>query len=258
MLPVDGRYVVDVNDVFFAESGAYRIAAHTVAPTALDPEAPLGAVLMLDGPAADVWSFDGTAGQVVDVAVTADTFEARYRLFSPGGEVIRAGYDRATVPLPEDGRYLLGVMVGGTFGMDDTDGAYEVSVRRAPVRPLAVDAPVTGADGWRRAGDGQAAGDGQDGYRFLHRRAEDRDRLPPFATIPMKMRDCSSSAGGGAVPRPGTGALRLLDEAEHHVVRDRAAFGCRAAVTVSRRTCHGAAGLLPRAAASGGWASCDR
>ena len=145
LLPADGRYLVAVNDVFLYESGTYRLTAHAVTPTPLDTTAPGEGVLTVDGPAAEVWSFDAAAGQVANVVVTSDTFEPRYCLISPAGDVILAGSRRATVPLPVDGRYLLGVMVGGTFGLAATEGgAYEVSAQEAPVTPMAADTAGTG------------------------------------------------------------------------------------------------------------------
>ena len=145
-LPVDGRYLVEVSDALLYASGTYRITADTVTPVPLGEIEP-GGVLRVDGPSGDVWSFDATAGQVVDVnvAVTADAFSGRYHLIAPTGEVIRTGArSQRTIPLPVDGRYLV--------SMDDGTRAdvSEISVRPVPVAPMA-DVPGTGFLG---AGDG--------------------------------------------------------------------------------------------------------
>ena len=151
-LPVDGRYLVEVSDAFLSASGTYRITADTVTPAPLGEIELGGAVLRVDRPAEDVWSFGATAGQVVevDVAVTADAFSAHYHLISPTGKVVRTGRRRQTIPLPLDGRYLL--------SMDDGVRAdvSEVSVRPVPVTPL-VDMPGVGVLG---------AGDGADVWGF--------------------------------------------------------------------------------------------
>ena len=101
-------------------------------------------MLRVDGPIVDVWSFDATAGQVVEVAVTADTFATRHHLIAPTGNVIRTGSGRETILLPVDGRYLLSLA-------DTRADAYEISMRPALVAPL-VDEPGVGI-----LGDGDGA-----------------------------------------------------------------------------------------------------
>ena len=141
-LPVDGRYLVDVHDAFLFESGPYEIAVHTVTPTPLEMNADVEGVLAVEGPGADVWSFDGAAGQAMEVLLTADAFHADYHVISPGGEVL--GFYPRTYPLAAGGRYLLGVVNGGDLGLRGPGGRYAVSLRPMPVLPLAVDEPVVG------------------------------------------------------------------------------------------------------------------
>ena len=131
-LPVDGRYLVEVSDAFLNGSETYRLTADTVTPVPLGKIEPGGAVLGVDEPIADVWSFDATAGQVVevDVAVTADMFSGHYHLISPAGKVIRTSRGRQTIPLSLDGRYLLSMADGTRAEVS------EVSVRLVPVAPL--------------------------------------------------------------------------------------------------------------------------
>ena len=146
-LPVDGRYLVEVSDAFLSNSGTYRLTAHAVVPVPLGEIELGGGVLSVDEPVGDVWSFDAAAGQVVlvDVAVTADAFSARYHLISPTGKVIRTGRGRETMPLPVDGRYLLNMEDGVRAEVSG------VSVRPVPVTPL-VDMPGVGV--LRGGGDG--------------------------------------------------------------------------------------------------------
>ena len=146
-LPVDGRYLVEVSDAFLNGSETYRLTADTVTPVPLGEIEPGGGVLRVDEPVADVWSFDATAGQVVEVnvAVTADTFAGHYHLISPTGKVIRTRSNRATIPLPVDGRYLVSMADGTRADVS------EVSVRPVPVVPLA-DVPGVGV-----LGDGDGA-----------------------------------------------------------------------------------------------------
>ena len=141
-LPVDGLYLVEVSDAFLSASGTYRITADTVTPAPLGEIEPGGAVLRVDRPVEDVWSFGATAGQVVevDVAVTADAFSGHYHLISPTGKVIRTSRRRQTIPLPLDGRYLLSMTDGVRADVS------EVSVRPVPVTPLA-DMPGVGVLG---------------------------------------------------------------------------------------------------------------
>ena len=151
-LPVDGRYLVEVSDAFLSASGTYRLAGHAVMPVPLGEIELGGGVLSVDEPVGDVWSFDAAAGQVVvvDVAVTADAFSARYHLISPTGKVIRTGSGRETIPLPVDGRYLLSMEDGVRAEVSG------VSVRPVPVT-LLVDMPGIGVLG---------AGDGADVWGF--------------------------------------------------------------------------------------------
>ena len=138
-LPADGRYRVQVRAWLGGAGGAYEVAVRVVAapPTTVDspPELLLYARGSLDGVGAGDWSFEGRAGQTVEVTAASNSFDTVVELRDPTGEYMASNDDdggdtnsRLVASLPVDGRYTVQVRA---WGLDGTGGAYEVSVRVA-------------------------------------------------------------------------------------------------------------------------------
>ena len=142
-LPATGRYTVGVRAVY-GGAGPYRLAVATVGETRLTVGTPVTGVLD-DRAAVGRWTFDGTAGDAVSVAVAAEAFDPTVELRLPNGEraaISRSlGNESLTTTLPVTGRYEVRVRPssGGT-------GAYQLAVRTVGEgeASLAVDTPVTG------------------------------------------------------------------------------------------------------------------
>ena len=141
-LPLDGRYLVRV-----AASGPYQVAVSRVSVRPLEVGGAAEAGEAGDGGRGDYWSFEGTVGQVVRVAVGSDFFDTVVSVLSPGGEVVTRDDDGgfgtdslldATLPL--DGRYSVRIATRSGVG-----GPYQVAVSGVSVRALQVDTePVSG------------------------------------------------------------------------------------------------------------------
>ena len=139
VLPVDGRYLVEVSDAFLYGSGTYRLTAETVTPVPLGEIEPGGGVLREDAPTGDVWSFEAAAGQFVevDVATGRDVLRESYHLISPTGNVVGRGRRHGVFPVSVDGRYLL------SLDIEPEGEVNEVSVRPVSAVPLG-DGPGVG------------------------------------------------------------------------------------------------------------------
>ena len=148
-LPVDGRYFVEVGGLE-NEPETYRLTLRTGSGAAgrLELDRPATSVLDGAGLGLDVWEFDGTAGQVVTVGASSDTFDPRLEILSPSSDLLAVDERRdpmspRAVLLPDSGRYRLRISAyeGGS-------GAYEVAVRSMDVslRPLEMNIPGAGVD----------------------------------------------------------------------------------------------------------------
>ena len=142
VLPVDGRYLVEVSDAFLYGSGTYRLTAETVTPVPLGEIEPGGGVLREDAPTGDVWSFEAAAEQLVevDVVATRDVFRWSYHLISPTGNVVGGGSRPRVFPVLVDGRYLV------SLDLEPEGEVHEVSVRPVSAVPLG-DGPGAGVLG---------------------------------------------------------------------------------------------------------------
>ena len=124
-LPGSGRYRVDVRTV--GGVGDYALVVRTVRDLSLATPAngDLNVdVLGADGVDTEVWTFDGTAGQVVAVEAAMDDYLPVVRLRSPiGGEQISIGYGgRLAAVLPQSGEYRIDVVAYES-------GSYEIEMR---------------------------------------------------------------------------------------------------------------------------------
>ena len=151
-LPVDGRYLLSMEDGVRAEVSAVSVRPVPVTPLVDMP----GVGVLGAGDGADVWGFDGVAGQVVSVRVAREEASHLEReIISPTGEVLarRDGEEKAphmVVALPVDGRYLVSLS-----SLSRESVPYELAVRvlRATT-PLEWDRPVAGFF----SGDGPSIG----------------------------------------------------------------------------------------------------
>ena len=115
-----------------------------VTPLALD--APASGELREDGAVGEDWTFDGAAGQVVNVTATSDAFDTVVRLLSPDGEELAVDDDGGpgsnsslAVVLPRAGRYRVRVTA-----FDRETGSYAVAVSTTRVTPLEMGIPENG------------------------------------------------------------------------------------------------------------------
>src|SRR5206468_12470148 len=100
--------------------------------------------------AADYWTVEGTAGQVVRVEGSSERFDTELELFGPQGDLVARDDDggsgrdaRLTALLTERGRYLVRVHAHGDGG----SGPYAPRREPDPARPLTLGAGGEGAVG---------------------------------------------------------------------------------------------------------------
>ncbi len=144
-LPVTGRYEVWVRTVD-GRTGAYRLAVDTVAEARLTANTPVASALDEKAPA-DVWTFAGTAGQVVRVAAASEAFDPKIELRLPTGERLESDDDSGPgtnawlqETLPVTGRYEVWVRT-----VDGRTGAYRLAVDTVAEARLTANTPVAGA-----------------------------------------------------------------------------------------------------------------
>jgi len=98
-----------------------------------------GDLLMADSTLADVWAFDGAAGETVTVGVRSDEFDTYLEVLDAGGTLL--GHDddsggdlnsRLTLTLPATGTYRI---VVNSAGHERRAGRYAVSLKAAPPAP---------------------------------------------------------------------------------------------------------------------------
>ena len=145
VLPVSGRYEVQVYAVADG-AGAYRLAVGTVAKAHLVVDAPVASALDEKAPAG-VWTFAGTAGQVVRVAAASEAFDPKIELRLPTGERLESDDDSGPgtnawlqKTLPVTGRYEVWVRT-----VDGRTGAYRLAVDTVAEARLTANTPVAGA-----------------------------------------------------------------------------------------------------------------
>jgi len=102
-----------------------------------------GDQLMADSTLADVWEFDGTAGETVTVEARSDEFDTYLEVLDAGGKVLGRDDDsggdlnsRLTLTLPATGSYRI---VVNSAGHERRAGRYTVSLKSAPATPNASD-----------------------------------------------------------------------------------------------------------------------
>jgi len=102
-----------------------------------------GDLLMADSTLADVWEFDGTAGETVTVEVSSDEFDTYLEVLDAGGKLLGQDDDsggdlnsRLTLTLPATGSYRI---VVNSAGHERRAGRYTVSLKAAPAAPNASD-----------------------------------------------------------------------------------------------------------------------
>ena len=153
-LSVSGRYVLGVTPGYYMSKEfreglpPYELTVRRVAVSSLEAGTPVSGTLV-DG-SAGVWTFDGTADQVVSVAVDAPTTTPVLRLVAHGGETLAwtsigwASWQsrQLVAQLPTDGRYLVDVRGDA----DEPEAAYRLTVRAGSETPgrLEPDRPATG------------------------------------------------------------------------------------------------------------------
>ena len=95
-LPATGRYEVRVHAVD-GGAGAYHLAVRTVPTVRLAVDTPVAGALDDQAPLG-LWTFAGTAGQVVNVSVASEVFAPFIELLLPTGEHLTADGNAAPVP----------------------------------------------------------------------------------------------------------------------------------------------------------------
>ena len=138
-LPVDGRHLLSMSDGTRADVSEVSVRPVPVTPLGDMP----GVGVLGAGDSADVWGFDGVAGQVVSVRVAREGASYLEReIFSPAGERLarRERSPHMVVALPVDGRYLVRLWSGSRESVP-----YELAVRVLQATgPLEWDRPVAG------------------------------------------------------------------------------------------------------------------
>jgi hypothetical protein len=162
MLPEDGSYTIvasRLGERSGTSAGGYTLALVEEEPEDTTPNGSLqygGSVSgeITDENYSDYWTFQGSAGDLVAIAMQADadaSLDSYLRLLGPDGEEIAADDDSGgnlnslvVAALPETGTYTIGAQrLGGLNGYGY--GAYTVTLDRATdVETLSIDQPVTG------------------------------------------------------------------------------------------------------------------
>ena len=100
---------------------------------------------------AEIWTFQGTAGQTIAASVTSDDFDTRVELFSPNGEPIDVDDDGGAglnsllvVGLPSSGSFRFRVTETNLTGGPLEGGGYEILVRPETIRQLSLGTTSTG------------------------------------------------------------------------------------------------------------------
>ena len=156
-LPADGDYLITATSFAVGETGDFTLSARAATPQA-EPVAPtittasldLSDGLAIDGDLgagddqideafADVYEFDGSAGQPLAIGVASDAFDTYLILRAPSGEEVRNDdFEGDTdslisTTLSETGRYQLIVT---SFDAGET-GAYQLATATAQAEPPA-------------------------------------------------------------------------------------------------------------------------
>ncbi|GJL53572.1 MAG: hypothetical protein NPIRA02_07040 [Nitrospirales bacterium] len=117
-LPENGTYVIEVVGSSFVATGDYSLGLECLAPPSPDAVAlscgSLAPGNIAAASEADLFTFSGTAGQVVAVTITGTQMAAK--VFGPSGSPIIGFFSRTqrVVTLPENGTYVIEV-VGSSF-----------------------------------------------------------------------------------------------------------------------------------------------
>ena len=147
-LPATGTYKVWVHAVD-GETGAYRLAVRTAEVGELGLDTRVGAELAADKPVG-VWTFAGTPGQVLHVAVRSEAFLPALGLRGPLGEHVLPWESNDSGERGSDAWLMVTPSTTGSYqawiqAEDGKTGAYSVAVRTVPAARVAVDTPVADA-----------------------------------------------------------------------------------------------------------------
>ena len=140
-LPLDGRYLVRLTGFRRGDPGRYAVAASAVtgaaqAPSTLTMNMPARGVLDQDESGIGDWVFEGSAGEVVAIAVNG-FYDPVVQLLSPTGEELAWAYSadesaQLEARLPVTGRYRVRVLAHTGWWTSPNSMDYEIEVRRAP------------------------------------------------------------------------------------------------------------------------------
>lgn len=148
-LPASGAYTIVVGSYnSSAFSGSFTLAVDLAqAPASYELSYGEPATVMLFNPTGDHWTFNGTAGDLVDVIVLAESFDSVVDLIGPDGQTLATNDttenfmgSEILITLPTTGTYEIIVRDYSASG----SGIYTLSVQTVTMQTLVVGQTVNG------------------------------------------------------------------------------------------------------------------
>ncbi len=143
--PADGSYWMEMHDLIGrgtdVDPASVSVEPLTVTPLGALPAKADG---VLDPQPSQLYSFDGSAGDVIDIRVATEAFFPAIRLLDAGLQPVGfTSYARKHVVLESDGQYI--VQVEASSGNPSPDYDYTLGVQKIAPTPIALGgAPATG------------------------------------------------------------------------------------------------------------------
>jgi hypothetical protein len=132
--PADGEYWIDVHDFLGRPTPAGESATVFVEEIQIDDLGALPASVdaTLDTSSRHLYSFDGTAGQAIDLRVSTEVFFPEIEIYDADlQEIGFSRYQQRQFVVPADGEYIVGVMASA----GDTDPGYSYTFGAEVIEP---------------------------------------------------------------------------------------------------------------------------